>query len=71
MPIYEYECNKCKNVFETIMSTSDSKNGEKTNARCTQCGSTDIRKCISALGGIKANTDSIATDKCQSRGGFS
>ena len=71
MPIYEYQCNKCKNVFEAIVSTSDTKNAENTNVGCIQCGSTDIRKCISALGGIKANKSSISTDKCQSRGGFS
>lgn len=70
MPIYEYQCNTCTSIFEVIVSTSDTKNGENKNAGCTKCGSSDTRKCISAPG-IKVNTGSTSTDKCQPRGGFS
>ena len=44
MPIYEYECRKCKNIFEAILSSSN----EAGKVSCTKCGSSDITKIMSA-----------------------
>ncbi|MBD3414392.1 MAG: hypothetical protein GF421_08185 [Candidatus Aminicenantes bacterium] len=45
MPIYEFECNQCKNKFEEILPIN-----HKIKSKCPACGSSDIRKCISCFG---------------------
>jgi putative FmdB family regulatory protein len=47
MPIYEYECKKCGNVFEEIVS-------KVSNATlpCPKCESRDTEKLMSRVGGI-------------------
>ncbi len=42
MPIYEYECKKCKLIFESYVLTFEEK------VRCPKCGSADLEKLISA-----------------------
>lgn len=69
MPIYEYECNKCQKVFEIIVSSSN-----RESVACEQCGSSEVRKLISATG-IKVSPGShgapqSANSPCQARGGF-
>ena len=44
MPIYEFQCNKCKIVFERFMDVSGYKVGE-----CSQCKSKDVRGLISSV----------------------
>ncbi|HIH2763763.1 MAG TPA: FmdB family zinc ribbon protein [Candidatus Azoamicus sp.] len=43
MPIYEYICNKCKNVTEIL-----EKINEKNNHICSICKTTTLEKKISA-----------------------
>jgi len=46
MPIYEYQCGKCKKQFEVVtMSMS-----EKANAVCPKCKSKKISKMMSKFG---------------------
>ncbi|HUI93787.1 MAG TPA: zinc ribbon domain-containing protein [Chitinivibrionales bacterium] len=47
MPIYEYECEKCGNTFEEIVSsfTNDT-------LPCPKCKSKKTRKLMSRVGGI-------------------
>ena len=46
MPIYEYQCQKCKKQFEVVtMSMS-----EKPNAVCPKCKSKKISKVMSKFG---------------------
>ena len=45
MPIYEFECRKCKHVFETIVPSSSS-----PFPPCEKCNSKQVRKNISRFG---------------------
>lgn len=67
MPIYEYECKKCKTVFETIVSASS----RDDDVKCEKCGSDEVNKLISATA-IKISTGAplSQSSNCQSRGGF-
>lgn len=42
MPIYEYQCKKCKNIFEYFHLAS----GDK-NAVCPKCGSVEVERVMS------------------------
>ncbi len=44
MPIYEYECAECKNVFETLVTSAS----EETEIACTKSTSTKVQKIMSA-----------------------
>jgi putative FmdB family regulatory protein len=56
MPLYEFECNKCKHTFDKVLTVKEM---EATDPACPQCGSGDVRKLISSgsikigLGGYK------------------
>ena len=52
MPIYEFECNKCKKSFEILMGFN-----EKAKPRCPECGSKKTKRLLSAFstGSSKSN----------------
>jgi len=43
MPIFEYRCGKCEKTFEVLHLA-----GRDNEALCPDCGSSDIKKLISA-----------------------
>ena len=43
MPIFEYQCDQCNEIFEKLVFK-----GDKDEIRCPKCKSTDIRKKMSA-----------------------
>ncbi len=43
MPIYEYQCNKCKAISDYVLLKHD----EQITPQCKKCGSTNVRKIIS------------------------
>lgn len=45
MPIYEYSCGKCKEVFALFQSI----NASEKEARCPKCGGLDVKKMISSF----------------------
>ncbi len=45
MPIYEYSCNKCSEIFSVFRSINA---GEK-ETKCPKCGSSDVKKKISSF----------------------
>ena len=49
MPLYEFECNKCKHPFDKVMSI---KKMETETVPCPKCDSDDVKKLISS-GGIR------------------
>ena len=53
MPIYEFECTACQEIFEVLVPRPT----EKTEA-CPVCGSEKTRKLLSAAAGIIAKQDS-------------
>ncbi len=44
MPLYEFRCRECKNLFETLVTSSN----EVDDVTCTKCASKNIKKTISA-----------------------
>lgn len=57
MPIYEYECGKCKNTFEASMSIKDKGNIRVT---CPKCKSDDVNQIFN---GVNINAKSTAGRK--------
>ncbi|MCX6382933.1 MAG: zinc ribbon domain-containing protein [Actinobacteria bacterium] len=49
MPIYEYECNKCENIFEVSMSMKDR---EDKTIVCPKCKSGNVAQLFY---GVKVN----------------
>ncbi|NCC24234.1 MAG: zinc ribbon domain-containing protein [Deltaproteobacteria bacterium] len=70
MPIYEFECSDCGQVFETIQSISS-----KENPPCPKCKCEKTRKVISA--GVRAMAGGVPSlsagsqGSCSPRAGFS
>ena len=52
MPIYEFECSKCKNIFEVLFRSS----AENVNEPCPACKSKRTRRLMSIFGGKIGNT---------------
>ena len=71
MPIYEYRCDQCRNLFE-VLTTSTSDNAD---SKCPKCGSSKTQKTISASSfRINSGGSSIpsgALSGCSSKSGFS
>ncbi|MGM0426162.1 MAG: FmdB family zinc ribbon protein [Thermodesulfobacteriota bacterium] len=70
MPIYEFRCKKCNNVFESLCFRSDGSD----RGVCPQCGEEDSEKLMStfssATSGSGPGLDTGAS-ACASPGGFS
>lgn len=69
MPIYEYVCKDCKAHFEKIVSLTSPE-----TIKCTQCGSLDVKKTVSAASFKMSGGNSIpagALSGCSSKSGFS
>lgn len=70
MPIYDYKCNNCNNIFEVLVTSSASTD----DVVCTKCKSKNTKKTISA-GSYRLNTRSSipagALSGCAAKSGFS
>lgn len=69
MPIYEFRCIKCNEVFEFLMKPGE----ESVEAVCPKCGSEDFERIMSctnfAMGGTSggvASTPSATVRNCSS-----
>ncbi|MFH1021079.1 MAG: zinc ribbon domain-containing protein [Pseudomonadota bacterium] len=71
MPIYEYRCQECKGLFETILSSTEA----PAEVTCPKCGSTSVKKTISASSfRISSGSSAIpsgALSGCSTKSGFS
>lgn len=56
MPIYEYECDGCQSVFEVRQKVSD------PAPQAHSCGSTQVRRILSATSFVLKGTGWYATD---------
>ncbi|BCB95843.1 hypothetical protein JZK55_07650 [Dissulfurispira thermophila] len=63
MPIYEYACNKCSEVFSVFQSV----NASEKDTRCPKCGSNDVKKKISSFSCCSIGASSASFS---SSGGF-
>ncbi|MFP4452577.1 MAG: FmdB family zinc ribbon protein [Desulfobacterales bacterium] len=66
MPIYEYQCEDCKQVFESIVVRSDSE-----PPACDKCGSRRVIRRISAANTIGASSGKISNACSPGFSGFS
>lgn len=57
MPIFEYQCNTCKNRFEVLQRSND----DKKRYNCPECGTTDTSKRLSAFATTGSKKD-VTTD---------
>jgi putative FmdB family regulatory protein len=60
MPIYEFQCKKCKNEFEVLFRSND----EKLTVLCPACKSKKTQRLMSAFAGGKSGCNSCATTSC-------
>ncbi|MCE3015076.1 MAG: zinc ribbon domain-containing protein [Pirellula sp.] len=57
MPIYEYDCKKCKKQVEVFVPRADSK------PECPDCGSRDMSKLLSVIGAPVVQGGSKSTSR--------
>jgi len=71
MPIYEYRCQECKALFETIVTSAEA----SAEVTCPKCASRVVKKTISASSfRISSGSSSIpsgALSGCSTKSGFS
>ncbi len=65
MPIYEYICMECNNIFSLLQKTGSS---EKDTV-CSQCGSGSVKKKFSAFSSSSAGGGFSATSPFSGFGG--
>lgn len=46
MPLYEYECQNCKNIFTAVLSLREH---EMEEVSCPNCRSKEVRQLMSAF----------------------
>ncbi len=69
MPIFDYECQNCGNIFEELVRSSSTPDSD---IKCPKCGDNNSRKKLSApaIGGsTHSTTSSVPAAGCGS-GGF-
>lgn len=52
MPLYEYDCPKCKKKFTLILRIAEL--GKSKHVRCPRCSSADVHKCIEPFFAVTA-----------------
>ncbi|MCX5845700.1 MAG: zinc ribbon domain-containing protein [Deltaproteobacteria bacterium] len=60
MPIYEFKCKKCSNVFEILFRSSN----ESLAVSCPACKSKKTEKLMSIFGGKVGSTSSASCSSC-------
>jgi putative FmdB family regulatory protein len=52
MPLYEYDCRKCKKRFTVILRMAELNKAK--HVRCPRCSSTDVQKIIEPFFAVTA-----------------
>lgn len=71
MPIFEFKCNRCGKVFESLCFRSS---GEDKGP-CPSCGSEESEKVLSRFASVASGSGKVlggvsSSSSCASRGGF-
>jgi len=66
MPIYEYTCRKCAEVFAVFQSI----NAREEDMECPGCGAKDVKKNISSFSACSIGGSSGGPSSFGSFGGF-
>jgi putative FmdB family regulatory protein len=64
MPLYEYRCDGCGHVFETLMGFSE----KDTDVACPKCGRKKAEKLMSACRMAKGASSSAGASSCGTKG---
>lgn len=72
MPLYEFRCNKCGNVFEQLIFSSD----EEEKLACPLCGERDTCRLMSLFSSGSSSSgkglsSGLSSSCASSSGGFS
>ena len=72
MPIYEFKCNKCGNIFEKLVFPSD----RRGKVICPSCGKEDAYRLLSSFSSGSSNSakglgSGLSSTCSTSSGGFS
>ena len=72
MPIYEFKCNKCGNIFEQLVFSSD----KEEELTCPSCGERDTCRLMSLFSSGSSNSgkslsSGLSSSCSSSSGGFS
>lgn len=59
MPIYEYSCTACEGRFERLSTMA-----EADRQSCPACGSGDVRRLLSVIGGLAGAQEAPAAPVC-------
>ncbi len=66
MPIYEYSCTKCKEVFSVFQSV----NASEKDTKCPKCNSNDVKKKVSSFSCCSFGGGSVSSFGSSGFGGF-
>jgi putative FmdB family regulatory protein len=55
MPIYEYVCTYCGEIFELLRRLSD----EDINIKCPKCGKTKVKRMISTFSTVSSTNGCV------------
>ncbi len=67
MPLYEFQCTKCENRFEELVTSAE----EEAEITCTACGSTKIFKVMSTFATARSHCRDVGGPPSCSAGGRS
>ncbi len=62
MPIYEYRCRECDELFEVFVRSPS----QKANPTCPKCGSQKVKKAVSLFGVGGAGSSDSVRSSCRS-----
>jgi len=66
MPMYEFECQDCKAVFEKIVRSANA----VKDVKCKKCQSSNIKKTISAGSYRLSSGSALPSAGCAAKSGF-
>jgi putative FmdB family regulatory protein len=58
MPMYEYECKSCGNVFDLLRNM----NQDDSDVVCTQCGAKKVQRKLSVIASVAKSESSAMAD---------
>ena len=60
MPLYEYRCKKCSNIFETLRGYHEN----DADIVCPKCGDKSVERLISVFRSLKGDSSTSNVSSC-------
>ena len=64
MPIFEYKCKKCREVFDEFRYSADSDIAKDIEVKCPACGEPGPERIYTVFGGTEST---VSENSCASR----